>query len=260
MNPTLENLFSHRSVRRFQNKIVAEDQLQLILEAASRASTSGNMQAYSIIVTSDQKIKERLLPLHFNQEMVVEAPLFLTFCADFSRMRQWLELNQAPQNFDNFMSFMIASIDAILAAQNAAIAAESLGLGICYLGTTLASSHAIASELNCPSHVLPVVGFALGHPAERPEVRDRLPLEALIHRETYRPYSNRDIDDIYKERERIATARLLAQEQSKERWEYFECENLAQFYTKAKYTRESHLTYSNDLLKALQERGFWSFN
>lgn len=259
MHPVYELIRSHRSVRAYQKKEIPEDVLERILNAATRASSSGNMQAYSIIVTTDDGLKQQLLAPHFHQTMVTEAPALLTFCADFHRMRQWLELNAAPENFDNFMSFMIASIDAILASQNAALAAEAEGLGICYMGTTLASSSEIAAILNCPKNVVPVVGFSLGYPNEKPAVRDRLPLEGVIHREVYTNYSAGAIDKIYAQKEESGFKRYTQVPELKKRIDEVGARNLAQVYTKAKYTRESHLKYSSDLFQFLTEQNFMNF-
>ena len=99
-----------------------------------RASTTGNMQVYSIIVTRDKQKKKDLAPLHFNQKMITEAPVVLTFCADFNRFNKWCFERKAEPGYDNFLSFMTAAIDALLVAQTVCIAAESKGLGICYLG------------------------------------------------------------------------------------------------------------------------------
>ena len=129
MNDLYDVIHSHRSIRKYRPDPISDDVLARILAAGSRASSSGNMQPYSIIVTTDKNIKEELLPHHFNQEMVTEAPVLLTFCSDFHRMRLWLEANNAPENFDNFMSFLIGMIDATLASQNIALAAEAEGLG-----------------------------------------------------------------------------------------------------------------------------------
>ena len=253
----LELINNHASVRSFKTDPVPEDVLEKILLSASRASSSGNMQAYSIIVTRDQKMKEKLFKAHFEQEMLLEAPIFLTFCADFNRMRKWLEVSEAPENFDNYMSFMIGAIDAILASQNAALAAEAQGLGICYMGTTLASTHEIADILKCPDNVVPVAGFVLGYPNERPLKRDRLSLSSIVHNETYRDYSNEDVIAIYAEKEKAGMKRYMENPELKKMIEEMNIKNLAQVYTKAKYTRESHLGYSQNVLNCLKERNFF---
>lgn len=259
MNELYNTIHSHASVRSYKNTSIPQDVLTRILSAAAQASTSGNMQCYSIIVTQDLKIKEQLYKPHFEQSMVLEAPALLTFCADFNRMRKWIEVSEAPQNFDNFMSFMIASIDAILASQNAALAAESEGLGICYMGTTLASCDQIARILNCPPNVIPIVGFSMGYPKEKPTKRDRLPLKAIIHNEQYNDYTREEIKEIYKEKETEGFKRYQQIPELFEKIEGLGIKNLAQVYTKAKYTRESHIDYSNTLLNFLKTQNFFQF-
>lgn len=251
-------IHQHSSIRSYKNKPIPEEVLSKILLAATRASSSGNMQAYSIIVTTDEKIRQELYEPHFKQSMVLEAPVILTFCADFHRMKRWIKLREAPENFDNFMSFMIAAIDAVLASQNAALAAEAEGLGICYMGTTLASCDQIARILNCPEGVVPVVGFSLGYPNERPGPRDRLPLTSLVHRERYEIKTDVEILDSYREREEAGWKRYLNNPDLRKAIEESGVQNLAQVYTTLKYTRESHQGYSETVLKCLEEQGFLS--
>ena len=94
--PVIEQINQHRSIRKYKPDPIPEDLLQKILEAGIRASSSGNMQTYSIIVTGDKTRREQLHNAHFEQNMVLEAPLLLTFCADFHRMRQWLRISAGP--------------------------------------------------------------------------------------------------------------------------------------------------------------------
>jgi len=256
MNKVIETLHAHRSIRKYKNKEVTDEILEEILLAATMASSSGNMQTYSIIVTRSEEMKEKMSEAHFHQSMLKDAPLFLTLCADFHRMRRWIKLSHAANNFDNYMSFMIASIDAILASQNAAIAAESLGLGICYMGTTLASATTIGEILELPDNVVPVVGFSLGYPDERPLLRKRLPLEGIVHYEKYKNYSNDDILEIYKEKEVAGIKRYKEVPELKAMIESENVENLAQIYTQLKYTEESHIKFSNDLLEYLVNQNF----
>lgn len=217
------------------------------------------MQCYSVIVTTDQALKEKLLEPHFNQSMVVEAPALVTFCADFNRMRRWLELSDAPENFDNFMSFMIAAIDATLASQSAALAAEAEGLGICYLGTTLASCDRIAEILNCPVNVVPIVGFTLGYPDEAPSKRERLPLEAIIHNNTYKQFEDEEILNCYNSKETSGFKRYQDIPELREMIENMNIQNLAQVYTKAKYTKQSHIEYSETVLNFIKKQNFFNF-
>ena len=259
-NKTVETILSHikdhRSVRSYKNQEIPENILEDILAAGTRASSSGNMQSYSIIVTRDKELRRKLHPLHFNQEMVLEAPVLMTFCADFNRMKKWLEISDAPKNFDNFMSFMIGAIDATLVSQNCALAAEAHGLGVCYMGTTLANAEEIGPVLNLPEGVVPIVGFSLGYPEGYTEKKDRLPLDGLVHYETYDDYSEEDISCIYRERELKGMQRYKSVSRLRKMIEESSVENLAQVYTKIKYTKESHVEYSRSLMHYLEGQSF----
>ncbi|MEQ1875358.1 MAG: nitroreductase family protein [Bdellovibrionia bacterium] len=256
MNAVIDQMLKHRSIRKYKNRDVPRELLDKCLRAGTMASSSGNMQAYSIIVTREPAVRHALFEPHFQQSMVLDAPVLLTFCADFHRMRKWLEISRAPANFDNFMSFMIAAIDAVLVSQNVALALESEGLGICYMGTTLASCEKIAEILKCPEHVVPVVGFSVGYPDEEPSERVRLPLKGLVHAETYQEYKTSDVQDIYQEREKLGWERYMSNAELREKVFELGAENLAQIYTKVKYTRESHIQYSETVRRCLVEKEF----
>ena len=167
-------ILSHRSIRKFKDTPIDESLLNDILHAGSRASTTGNMQVYSIIVTKDQSIKEQLLPCHFGQGMVTQAPVVLTFCADFNRFNKWCLQRNAVPGYDNFLSFITAATDALLAAQNVCIAAEDKGLGICYLGTTTYTADKIIEILKLPKGVVPITTVVVGYPDEKPELTDQI--------------------------------------------------------------------------------------
>jgi nitroreductase len=252
----IDAIHQHRSIRKYKSDSVPETVLREILEAGVRASSSGNMQTYSIIVTRDPGLREQLYGPHMDQSMVLDAPVLLTFCADFHRMRQWLRLNDAPDKFDNFMSFMIGAIDAVLVSQNVALAAESRGLGICYLGSTLANCDQIGRVLGLPENVVPVVGFSLGYPDEDPAPRDRLPLDGLVHDETYQPYSDERIAEVYRERDVKGWERYMDFPRLRQMVEESGVKNLAQFYTVVKYTRESHQRFSKTVLDYLAAQDF----
>ena len=246
----------HRSIRKYRPDPIPDELLDEILAAGTRASSSGNMQSYSIIVTRDRALREALYEPHMEQSMVLDAPALLTFCADFRRMRHWLRLSGAPDNFDNFMSFLIAAIDATLVSQNVALAAEARGLGVCYMGSTLANCDQIGRILALPPGVFPVVGFSLGWPAEDPTRRDRLPLDGLVHNETYHDYSDERIREIYRERERRGWERYMSFPELRALIEASGVTNLAQVYTVVKYTRDSHRTFSETVMGYLREQGF----
>lgn len=256
MNTTIDTIHQHRSIRAYKPDPVPDDLLQEILCAGIRASSSGNMQTYSIIVTKDQALREKLYVPHMEQNMVLDAPILLTFCADFHRMRRWLEISDAPDGFDNFMSFMVAAIDAILVSQNVALAAEANGLGICYMGSTLANCDQIGEILKLPKNVVPVVGFSLGYPAEDPPLRDRLPLDGLVHLETYQEYTDERIGEIYQEREVRGWERYMSYPRLRRLVEESGVKNLAQVYSAVKYTRESHQAFSQRVLAYLAAQEF----
>jgi nitroreductase len=252
----IETIHRHRSIRKYKQDPVPDDLLKNILEAGIRASSSGNMQAYSIIISRDRNLREQLFEPHMHQSMVLDAPVLLTFCADFHRMRRWLHLSGAPDSFDNFMSFMVAAIDAILVSQNVALAAESEGLGICYLGSTLANCDRIGEILNIPRGVVPVVGFTLGYPAQDPDPRDRLPLDGVLHDEVYQDYSDKRILEIYRDRERYGWDRYMSYPRLRKLIEEAGVENLAQIYSVVKYARESHQRYSKMILEYLSVQDY----
>jgi len=254
----IEAIHRHRSIRKYKPDPVPENILSEILAAGIRASSSGNMQVFSIIVTRDRATREQLYAPHMKQQMVLEAPILMTFCADFNRMRKWLKLNNAPDNFDNFMSFMIAAIDATLVSQNVALAAEAKGLGICYLGSTLANCDRIGKILALPHGVIPVVGYSLGYPAEDPAIRDRLPLDGLVHNEVYQDYTDERIREIYHERDIKGWKRYMNISWLRQMVEKSGAENLAQIYTMVKYTRDTHQEFSKTVLDYLKTQDFMS--
>lgn len=245
---TMQTLLAHRSIRKFKKTPIEEDVLNKILNAGTRASTTGNMQVYSIIVTKDEKRKEELCKFHFGQNMVKEAPVVLTFCADFNRFNKWCKQRNAEPGYDNFLSFMTASIDALLVSQNVAIAAESFGLGICYLGTTLYMADKIIEFLDCPQGVVPITTIVLGYPDENPELVDRLPINGIVHYETYKDYDNVTIDEIFEEKENLPLTKKLIEEN--------QLENLAQIFALKRYTKKDNIAFSNSLLYTIEKAGF----
>lgn len=219
-----------------------------ILNAGIRASTTGNMQVYSVVVSTDSEVKKQLAPCHFNQPMVTQAPVVLTFCADFNRFNKWCHQRDAKPGYDNFLSFMTAAIDALLVAQNVCVAAEDKGLGICYLGTTTYTADKIIDVLKLPKGVVPVTTVVLGYPDESPELTDRLPLASVIHREVYQDYSTGDIDQIYAAKEALPLTKKLLKENNKE--------TLAQIFTDNRYTKKDNVAFSKVFLKVLEDQGF----
>lgn len=243
-------LFKHRSIRRFRPAPVPDEVLRECLEAATRASTCGNMQLYSLIVTRDKALRERLAPCHFNQPMVTEAPCVVTVCADVHRFTQWCEQRGADPAYDNFEWFVNAATDALLAAQNLCVQAEIHGLGICYLGTTLYTAADIAKILELPKGVIPLTTIVLGYPDESPELADRLPLDAVVHYEKYTDYTAAEIDELWAEREESELTKRLIEENG--------LENLAKIFTERRYVRRDNLAVSQSYFALLKEQGFFN--
>jgi hypothetical protein len=193
-------------------------------------------------------MKKELAPLHFNQKMVTEAPVVLTFCADFNRFTKWCRMRNAEPAYDNFLSFITAAIDALLVAQTTCIAAESKGLGICYLGTTTYMAHKIIEVLRLPKGVVPVTTITLGWPAETPDQVDRLPLEAIVHNEIYKDYTEESINRYYSEKEGRSDSKQFIAENKKE--------SLAQVFTDVRYNKSDNIHFSGILLQVLKDQGF----
>ena len=180
--------------------------------------------------------------------MVVDAPIVLTFCADFNRFNIWCKQNNADPGYDNFLSFFTAAIDALLVAQNVCIAAESVGLGICYLGTTTYLAGKIIDILKLPRGVVPVTTVTLGWPAEDPALVDRLPLKAIVHQETYQDYTPEAIARFYSRKESLPENQQFVAENGKE--------TLAQVFTDIRYTKADNELFSGMLLEVLRRQGF----
>ncbi len=241
-------LLNRRTIRKYSSEPVDDKLLNELLKKGCRASTTGNMQVYSIIITRDPGKKRELAPSHFNQKMVTEAPVVLTFCADFNRFNRWCRERNADPGYDNILSFFTAAIDALLVAQTFCIAAEAEGLGICYLGTTTYMADKIIEVLRLPKGVVPVTTVTLGWPGEKTEQVDRLPLEAVIHNETYHDYSAGDINRYYGEKEKREDSQQFVKENNKE--------TLAQVFTDVRYKKADNVHFSKMLLEVLKEQGF----
>lgn len=248
MNKICDTLLTRKTIRKYSAKTIDDEMLKDILEKGCRTSTTGNMQLYSIIITREQGKKEELAPFHFNQKMITDAPVVLTFCADFNRFNKWCQARRADAGYDNFLSFFTAAIDALLVAQTVCIAAEEKSLGICYLGTTTYMAHKIIDILHLPKGVVPVTTVTIGWPDEDPPRADRLPLEAVIHREIYRDYTANDINEFYEEKEKRDDSLQFVKENNKE--------TLAQVFTDIRYKKADNVHFSKMLLQVLKDQGF----
>ena len=245
----IECMKKRRSIRQYTEQDVPEELLCELLEVASRASNTGNMQLYSVVVTRDPERKAQLAPAHFNQPMVTKAPVVLTFCADVNRFVHWAEQRKSKAGFDNLQMFMAATIDAMLFAEAFAEVAEEKGLGLCYLGTTAYNADQIIKILSLPKLVVPIITITLGYPAEPlPEQSERLPLAAIMHQETYTDYTPTSIDQFYREKEELAVNQEFVRINQKE--------TLAQVFTDLRYTKANNEHFSEVLLQVLKDQGF----
>ncbi len=185
--PTLDLIHHHGSVRQYKPDPVPTETIKTIIAAAQRTSTSSNLQMFSVVAVTEAATRARLAELCGNQKHVAQAPVFLAWCADLARLDRACELRGYTQVADYVENFLVAAVDAAIASQTAALAAESLGLGICYIGSIRNNTAAVIELLKLPRLVFPVVGMTVGWPAAQPRLRPRLPLSAVLHWERYDP-------------------------------------------------------------------------
>ena len=244
----MKNITTRRSIRKYSDREVSNMLLDSLFQQAARTQTMGNMQLYSVVVTRSKEGKEKLAPAHFNQPMVTGAPVVITVCADFRRATDWCFQRNADPGYDNFLSFINASTDALLFTQTFCNLAEEEGLGICFLGTTVYMPQLIIKALELPKLVMPVATLTVGWPDEAPSLSDRLSTDAFVHEERYRPYSTDDIDSHYANKEALPENQEFVRINNKE--------TLAQVYTDIRYTRKDNEAMSEGFLEALKKQGF----
>ncbi|MBQ8737585.1 MAG: nitroreductase family protein [Bacteroidaceae bacterium] len=244
----MKSITDRRTIRKYSKEDVSTDLLSDLIQKASRAATMGNMQLYSVVVTRSAEQKEKLSPFHFNQKMVKEAPVVLTFCVDFNRFSEWCKFREANPGYNNFLSFLNSMSDTLLFTQNFCVLAEEKGLGTCYLGTTLYNPMGIIETLNLPKLTFPVATITLGWPDENPDQQDRLPLSAYMHEEFYSPYSKEKIDDIYSYKESLEENINFVNINNKK--------TLAQVFTDCRYTKEANESMSEEVLRVLKIQDF----
>jgi nitroreductase len=186
MNSTIALLNNHRSVRRYKDRPLPDGLLETLVAAGQRASTSSNLQAYSVIHVRDPRLKKEIAELCADQVQVHQSAAFLAFCADLHRDRLAFDMHGGDRFDGDFLeALLIATVDAALFMQNVAIAAESVGLGICMIGAIRNNPRAVGRLLGLPSYVYAVAGFCIGYPDQETAVKPRLPLQAVLHTDTY---------------------------------------------------------------------------
>jgi nitroreductase len=254
-----ELMSRHRSIRAYLDKPIDPALIDTVLaQALAGSSSSGNLNMVSVIRTRDVERKRALYELHGQQPMILQAPLVLSFCADSHRTRLWLAQRQARLGFADLTAWHVAAFDAVILAQTTALALQSHGLGICYMGTTLFAMRKLAEFLELPQHVLPVTSMVVGWPAEAPAQRDRLPSAAWVHNERYHDPTPADIDQHFGQREVRGWERYRSMgPEMVERMAAHGITSLAQFYTsKIKYDPDVLGGFSKDMRALLVEHGF----
>ncbi|MFT4233876.1 MAG: NADPH-dependent oxidoreductase [Microbacterium sp.] len=197
-NSVLSLLYRHRSVRRYTGAPVDDATVTALIAAAQSAATSSNHQAWSVVEVRDPQRADLLATLAGGQEFIREAAVFLVFVADWARARTIAAAHgEQSEAVDYIESTLVGFVDAALAAQNAVIAAESLGLGTVYVGSVRNAPEQIADLLGLPDGAFPVVGVALGHPdpSDPAGIKPRLPQQVVRHREQYHRADPADIDE-----------------------------------------------------------------
>ncbi|TCP58055.1 FMN reductase (NADPH) [Tumebacillus sp. BK434] len=187
MNETIDLLQRHRSIRKYQPTPLTDEQKRAIIQSAQMASSSSNIQAYSVIGVTDPELKKQLAHLTGDQSYVAECGLFLVWCADLYRLQQACAKHGVEMQHQYVESFLVSTVDVALAAQNAAVAAEALGLGIVYIGGIRQNPAAVSELLKLPQLVYPVFGMCVGVPDQEPSHRPRLSTAAVYHENAYQP-------------------------------------------------------------------------
>lgn len=196
-NDTLKLLKEHTTVRDYKSTPIDNNELNQLIHAAQHASSSNFVQAYSVIrITDAEKIKQFSV-LANNQKQILSAPVVLLFCADFFRLQRACIRHGVMLSDHNMENLLVTTIDTALFAQNFAIAAESCGYGICFIGGVRYNPDKISELLNLPNHVLPLFGMTVGIPNTNQEVKPRLPVESILHEDTYDSSKYDDLLDTY---------------------------------------------------------------
>jgi len=187
-NDVIAALMQHRSVRAYRPDPLPEGTLETLVAAAQSAATSSNMQTWSVVAVTDPARKAVFAEVANNQRHITQCPLFLVWLADLSRNARLAEAEGTTlEALPYFETFLVAALDAALAAQNATVAAESLGLSTVYIGALRNDVRRVAAELGLPPGVVGVFGLCIGYadPEARAEVKPRLPQNTILHREQY---------------------------------------------------------------------------
>ena len=247
-NSVIDCLANHRSVRKFKPEPIPEETIETILRAGTRAATAGSIQPYAFIVIDDPEVLKKV--------SYIEGPLAIVAVVDQYRVKRYYELNGAPFYNDRAINLLISYWDATIALHNCVIAAESLGLGGVYIGMVLSQN--LQESLGVPEYVVPAGLVTLGVPDEEPELRPRLPLEAVVHRNGYRIPSDEEIASWYREGDEAWLERFENEWPEERRAKFLEqgIDNRAKHWTIGHYTEEFTQREAEGLLANLKRAGF----
>lgn len=248
MNGTLQTIHSRTSLRRYKDISIKEEHLEALLSATLRAPTAGNMMLYTVIAITDQEMKNTLSKTCDNQPFIAKAPLLLVFLADYQR---WFDyyLHSGVSEFCKKTGYdfqgadlgdlFIAINDALIAAQTAVLAAESLGIGSCYIGDIMENYEIHRELLDLPEYVVPITMLCLGYYPDnyQPRYVGRFPQEYIIHREKYHRLDEKELEDMFQAEEK----RFPASNK-------FGAENLGQFF----YARKTGSAFAKEMSRSMR--------
>lgn len=190
MNQTIQELFERKSIRAYEERDLSPEEKRLILQAATMAPSAGNQQLYTILDITDQRLKDALAVSCDDQPFIAKAKLVLIFCADCQKWYDGFRETGCAPRHPGVGDLMLAVLDAAIAAQNAVTAAESLGIGSCYIGDIMERCEQHRALLNLPPYVFPAAMLVFGYPTAQQKVRKkpaRAPLSSIVHENGYRP-------------------------------------------------------------------------
>ncbi len=212
MNETIDLINKRGSLRKYADKEVSAEVLDVVLNSATRAPTAGNVMMYSMIVVRDEEKKKKLAKTCDNQPFIANAPVVIIFVADAHRLNRYFKVSgveeycarkQKEVKTPDLAQLFLAAGDAFIAAQNAVVAAESLGLGTCYIGDIVENYETHREMFNLPNWAMPVAMLCLGYyPENYPRVvKSRFNKKYIVFDEEYRDLSEEEFKDMYRELE-----------------------------------------------------------
>lgn len=206
MNEIIKSLNNRKSVRAFEDKPISEQDKRAILNSAIQSPTAGNMTLYTILDITDQNLKDTLAITCDNQPFIAKAPMVLVFCADYHRWYEMFRRHLSQVRNPSYGDLLLANADALIAAQNCVVAADSLGIGSCYIGDITENFEKHRELLRLPSHVVPACMLVFGYPTEQQKNREkpcRFSLDDIVHENTYDDKKAHSMERMISERQSI---------------------------------------------------------